>query len=96
MPNTSIAIKKPINYQRDFNYLQPRTNFYPLGEIRKVEEDLLSGFLQKSPDDENNNTNLPATLTTKADLTLASDYGDVGFEHLLSVRGPIRQALMNV
>ena len=91
MTNSLVPLQKQINTPGEFNYLQPRTNFYPLQEIRKVEEHLFSGFLSELPNDESEDRNLPVKSELKADLPLARDYGEVGYETLLPIRGILRE-----
>ena len=88
MANTLVP-QKQITYPKDFSYVQPRS--YPLLEIRRVEEHLFAGFLQELPGDENENRNLPTKPGTKADLPLASDYGEIGYESLLPIRGTLKK-----
>ncbi len=88
MINTLVPIQKQINAPKDFNYLQPRTNFYPLQEIRKVEEHLFAGFLQKFPNDENED-NLPARVKI-TDLPISSDIAPGGYKSLLAIRGTLK------
>lgn len=88
---TNALVKKQINLPKEFNYLQPRINFYPLAEIRRTEEVLFAGFLEEFSSNDDENRNLPVKSKSKADLPLASDYGSVGYETLLPIRGIFRE-----
>ncbi len=93
MTNT-LTLQRQPNYQRDFSYVNPRNNF-PIADIRRVEENLINVVLVEAPEVLEALQSKPLTKQRpKTDLPLASDYGDnVGYEQMLSIRGPLRCTL---
>lgn len=93
MTNT-LTLQRQSNYQRDFSYVNPRNNF-PIADIRRVEENLINVILVESPEVLEALPSKPLTKQKpKTDLPLASDYGDnIGYEHMLSIRGPLKASL---
>ena len=89
MPNTLVPVRSPSNYQRDFSYVNHRENF-PL-QIRGLEENLINVVLVE-PNQLSVIQNTALTKPkTKTDLPITSDYGVVGFESLLPIRGVLRE-----